>query len=146
MFRLTALERSPIPFSNKDLGMISHPTMPLLAAAWLLAATPQGFAQDDAPPMPASHAAGSTPSSTHRPTKPRTKHIATHQPAAKSLPMGGEQIDPAAERAASLERRRKAFFANKPDDGQPAGDGSSAPVGVTLGGSGGLTPEMGLKF
>ncbi len=126
--------------------MNSHRTMLLLAAAWLLASTPQGFAQDDAPPTPGSHVAVSTPSGTRRPTSTRTKHIAAPRPAAKSLPSDAEQTDPAAERAASLERRRKAFFANQPDDGQPAGDGSSAPVGVTLGGSGGLTPEMGLKF
>ena len=126
--------------------MNSHRTMMLLSAAWLLASTPQGFAQNDAPPTPDPHAAGSTSSGTRRPTKTRTKHTATHQPAVKALPSDAEQTDPAAERAASLERRRKAFFANKPDDAQPADVGSSAPVGVTLGGSGGLTPEMGLKF
>ena len=131
---------------TEDPGMISHRTMPLLAAAWLLASTPQGFAQDDAPPTPDSLAAGSGHAKTRRPTRTRTKHTASHQPAAASVPSDADQIDPAAERAASLERRRKAFFANKPDDGQPAGDGSSAPVGVTLGGSGGLNPEMGLKF
>ncbi len=126
--------------------MNSHRTMMLLSAAWLLASTPHGFAQNDAPPTPDPHAAGSAPSSTHRQAKARTKHTAAHQPAAKSLSSDAEQIDPAAERAASLERRRKAFFTNKPDDGEPARDGASAPVGVTLGGSGGLTPEMGLKF
>ena len=52
----------------------------------------------------------------------------------------------AAERAASLERRRKAFFANTPDESEPADDGAAAPLGFTLGGSGGLKPEMGLKF
>ena len=126
--------------------MNPHRTMMLLAAAWLLASTPQGFAQNVAPETPESHTDSPTPSSTHRHTKARTKHTATHQPSAKSLPSDAEQTDPAAERAASLERRRKAFFANKPDDGEPTGDGTSAPVGVTLGGSGGLTPEMGLKF
>ena len=126
--------------------MNSHRATMLLAAGWLLASAPQGFAQDDAPPTPDAHAASPTLSNTRRPTKIRTKHTAAHQPAAEVLHPSAEQIDPAAERAASLERRRKAFFANKPDDGEPAGDGSSAPVGVTLGGSGGLTPEMGLKF
>ena len=127
--------------------MISHRTMLLLAAAWLLTSRPQAFAQTDAAPVADSRAAGSTQSSTRRPAKLRTKHTATTHPlAARSLPAGAEPIDPAAERAASLERRRKAFFANKPDDGEPASDSSSAPVGVTLGGSGGLTPEMGLKF
>ncbi len=126
--------------------MNSHRTTMLLSAAWLLASTPQGFAQNDVPPTPDAQAAGSTPSSTHRQAKARTKHTATHQPVVKPLPLDAEQTDPAAERAASLERRRKAFFANKPDDGEPARDGASAPVGVTLGGSGGLTPEMGLKF
>ena len=46
--------------------------------------------------------------------------------------------------SSSLERRRKAFFAPKPDEGGPQEDAPSA--GVTLGGSGGITPGMGMKF
>ena len=126
--------------------MKSLRTTMLLAAAWLIASTPHGFAENDAQPTPELHPAASKPSATHRSDRTRTKHSAARHPAAETPHSDAAQTDTAAERAASLERRRKAFFANKPDVGEPAGDASSAPVGVTLGGSGGLTPEMGLKF
>ena len=126
--------------------MNSHQTTMLLAAAWLIALTPLAFAETDVQPTPEVKAAGPKPSGTRRPDKARSKHIATRRPAVEAPQPDAEQTQRAAERAASLERRRKAFFANKPDAGEPAGDASSAPVGVTLGGSGGLTPEMGLKF
>ncbi|MGI3900855.1 MAG: hypothetical protein ACRYGP_30880 [Janthinobacterium lividum] len=55
-----------------------------------------------------------------------------------------DRPESAAERAASLDRRRKAFFA------APAAEAGTPPSdtqgGVTLGGSNGLTPGMGLKF
>ena len=46
--------------------------------------------------------------------------------------------------SSSLERRRKAFFAPSPDQG--GSDPDTPTAGVTLGGSGGLTPGMGMKF
>ncbi len=74
-----------------------------------------------------------------------------------STPQRINQLTDPAQRISSQSIRRpsaphlwsgdaRPFFADKPDQGEPAGDLSSAPVGVTLGGSGGLTPEMGLKF
>ena len=123
-----------------------HRSTAIFAAAWLLGSTAYGLAENDAQPTPDVRAAAPKLSSTHRSDKTRTKRTAAHQPADRSRPADLEPTDQAAERAASLERRRKAFFADKPEQGEPAGDLSSAPVGVTLGGSGGLTPEMGLKF
>ena len=112
--------------------MNSHRTMPLLAVAWLLASTAArlrpGRRSVDA--GRACRLVRHTPARA-APAKPEASTPRPHHPAAKSLPADAEQIDPAAERDASLERRRKAFFANKPDDRQPDGDGSSAPVGVT---------------
>ena len=117
----------------------------VLAAACLLASAPPSLAATDAQTPPEVHASDPKRSGAHH-AKARTKHTATHESAAaKPAPSNAEQAD-AMERAASLERRRKAFFANKPDESEPTGDGASAPFGFTLGGSGGLKPEMGLKF
>lgn len=55
-----------------------------------------------------------------------------------------DRPETAAERAASLERRRKAFFSAPSSETEAPPSG--APSGVTLGGSNGLTPGMGLKF
>lgn len=107
---------------------------------------PSCFAATDAQPAPDVHGADPKPSSAHHPRKTRTKHTSTQQPTtATSAPSNADHAE-AAERAASLERRRKAFFANTPDESEPADDGAAAPLGFTLGGSGGLKPEMGLKF
>lgn len=118
-----------------------------LLAATLAASPAQAFAQavDQAAAGPAPKA-GAKPkaarakgrSAKRRSAKPAARAAA---PSARSpiLGSGGE------DEAASLERRRKAFFATKPDEGAPDQPGSP-PVGVTLGGSGGITPGMGFKF
>ena len=126
--------------------MNAHWATMLLAAAWIVAATSHGFAENDPQSTPDVHAAAPRPANPHRPDKIRTKPIAKHQPADRAYPPDAKPIDEAAARAASLERRRKAFFANTPKPGEAPSDLSSAPVGVTLGGSGGLSPEMGWKF
>ena len=74
--------------------------------------------------------------------KPHVKKPAKAAGQAPAVPaiLGSDTGD----ESSSLERRRKAFFAPKPDEGGPQEDAPSA--GVTLGGSGGITPGMGMKF
>ena len=126
--------------------MNARRTTIFFAAACLFAAPAPIKAETDTRPASDTSGAGPSPSSPHHPVKTRSKRTATHQPAIAKSASPDTAHSLAAERAESLERRRKAFFANKPDESEPAGDGASAPVGVTLGGSGGLQPEMGLKF
>ncbi len=112
----------------------------LCAALWLLPST-RSWAEEASPRL-AAHPA-------KRKAVAKTK-ITPMDPAATAepvvTPMFGDEDRPAtpAERAASLERRRKAFFADKPVD--PSPDSDAAPAGVTLGGANGLTPGMGMKF
>lgn len=101
------------------------------AAVWTAA---PAAAAEDPRPHPARHAA---------PKRPAAQPAAPGEAATTPLFPENAAAGTDADRAAALERRRKAFFATPPD-GPAAAD--APPVGVTLGGSGGLTPSMGLKF
>ena len=113
-----------------------HHALSVAAAVWTAA---PACAADDPRPHPARHAAARRPAAAHRPAaQPAAPGEAATTPLFPDAAAGTD-----ADRAAALERRRKAFFA-PPPDGPAAPD--APPVGVTLGGDGGLTPSMGLKF
>lgn len=90
------------------------------------------------------------PGSRHQIRRKASVPSAPAKPVAHSAPTDtpmfgdGDRPETAAERAASLERRRKAFFTAP--SGETDAPPSEGPSGVTLGGSNGLTPGMGLKF
>lgn len=93
-------------------------------------------------------AAQDAPTALHQ-RKPAARRASTEssaEPKSSVTPMfeGSDRPDTPAEKAASLEKRRKAFFAAPPAD--TGASAPSAPDGVTLGGSNGLTPGMGLRF
>ncbi len=87
-----------------------------------------------APAAPAKHRAA-------EPRAARAKPVARRPagPPAAPAPSPGRETE-----AASLERRRRDFFAPKPDAAAP--DPGPPSAGVTLGGSGGISPGMGFKF
>ena len=118
-------------------GMFSRRiAIPLIAATLAVPSAP-AFAQATAEPAPESGTA-KTPRA-RKPAKGSARTAGAPPARSPILGAGGE------DRAASLERRRRAFFATKPDEGGP--DQPSPPsAGVTLGGSGGIMPGMGFKF
>ena len=107
-------------------------TLCLLPAETVLAAE-----TDASPPL---HHARRKPAGRNATTGPASDP----KPSVTPMFEGSDHTETAAERAASLERRRKAFFAAPAAD--PAASSSAAQSGVSLGGSNGLTPSMGLKF
>ena len=116
--------------------MFSRRIATLFLAATLAVPAATAFAQSTTEPAPKPKAA---PKARHA-RKPKDAARAAGTPATRPPILGTGEDE-----AASLERRRKAFFATKPDAGEP--DQPSQPsAGVTLGGSGGITPGMGFKF
>lgn len=113
-----------------------RPAMLAMAAVWVAA---PAIADDGPPPHRPRHVAPAHPAAVpgHRagPGEAATVPLFPETGAGES----------AADRSAALERRRKAFFA-APAETSPAPEPGAPPVDVTLGGSGGLTPAMGLKF
>ncbi len=107
----------------------------ILALCFLQTAAASAAEQDL--PAPLHHARPKTASAP-------AKAVSRAGPAVTPMFEDGDRPETAAERAASLERRRKAFFAApSAETGAPP---STTSGGVTLGGSNGLTPSMGLKF
>ena len=99
--------------------------------------------------LPALAQTAETPPAKHEaaPKKPHVKKPAKAAKAASGA-SAATAIHPSLlgndDESSSLERRRKAFFAPSPDQGGSEPDAPTA--GVTLGGSNGLTPGMGMKF
>ncbi|WP_305069253.1 hypothetical protein [Lichenibacterium dinghuense] len=123
-----ATRRIAIVLAVASLGLIPRPAFAQAADAPTPRAAPAPTARTAAKPRKA-HA--------KKAAKPSAESAAAS--AAGSAPIGGGETE-----ASSLERRRRAFFTAKPDEAAPDADATSA--GVTLGGSGGLTPGMGFKF
>jgi hypothetical protein len=107
-------------------------SLPLVVS--LCAFSAAGLAQDSPSPAPASP-------SLDAPAKAHAKKSA-HKSVAATGAGQSKQTSEDADKAARLAEGRKKFFERSM--GFDNGPGSDSPV--TLGGSGGLTPAMGLKF
>jgi hypothetical protein len=113
---------------------VTRTSIALLIVASLGATAPVALAQD-LPPLSTDQ-----PPAVSAAKAPRAKGLRKKgAPAAPATKASSE----AAEHAAAIARARQKFFANQPDS--PSGpSGPESPV--HLGGSGGLSPEMGFKF
>ena len=108
--------------------------LPLTAAALSVLST-HALAQRIEGPAAKHDAVGKKAS-----VKKPPRHVAEPAAAARPSLLGPDGSD------TPLERRRKAFFSAQPDGGGTSADPSSPSAGITLGGSGGISPGMGFQF
>jgi hypothetical protein len=106
--------------------------LPLIVSLCALSAA--GLAQDNPSPAPANP-------SLDAPAKAHAKKNA-HNSAARTSAGQSKQTSEDADKAARLAEGRKKFF----ERSMGFDNGTSSDSPVTLGGSGGLTPAVGLKF
>jgi hypothetical protein len=117
------------------MAEVTRTSIALLIAASFCATVPSAFAQD-LPPLSTDQPTGGSVKAPH------VKNIHKKK-SAPAAPAAAQASSEAAERAAALARGRKKFFENKPDQ---QSDPSGSDIPVHLGGSNGLSPQMGFKF